>query len=633
MAQIEKVLSDSEARSSSADEKISEKRIEKANQQSKDFKNQNKDLKDKHDVLKNQATTFEMNNNELNEQLKVLIEKNDDLLAQTKLLKDQLQVKHVVIDTHVECQEKYAKLEAERYKYMIRYSAYFNNDKQHRKQIADQKVLYDKMSVQLVELDKHVRDLKNTVLEKDFKISKLKECSPSQMSHLSNIIEEVPQDPPKRTMITLDGGEFTGPKVVRKITSILKTMFNGSWSTWKEVDKSSRDELWAHFKEGLSDVLVYDAWENSIKKRYPDIKAKVESVKLAKTTGVQFEGADCTILKPYNLEWIKSNHWEDMIDRAAYNGALVEKYGSDPANHPIYDDDLWKQCARDDMKGGVFGWGSIVCGELKEELKEEIKADLKEEMKADLKEEMKNYLKEEMRKELKQETRKELKEEMHAQIQDMLVDYGINSRDTRQTKTKQDKKAIQKSKQETHMHQEGRSDDGAGLELEVLDAPKGKSIDTHEGTGLKPRVPDVSKADSSDSEYESWGVSDDDDQQGDDKKTEFDDDKSVDLNKIDDEEEIQENEFAHTPDDYVPMDDETYDVDDEEYDRINEEMYDDVNVELKDAELANVRKGDEETTDAEKVNTNEEVNQEVASAQLRDEAKATITIAPAQVAS
>nr|GFA08003.1 integrase, catalytic region, zinc finger, CCHC-type, peptidase aspartic, catalytic [Tanacetum cinerariifolium] len=92
-----------------------QKRIEKANQQSKDFENQNKDLQDKYDVLKNQATTFEMNNKELNEQLKELIEKNNDLLAQTNVLKDQLQVKHVVIDTHVECQEKYAKLEAERY--------------------------------------------------------------------------------------------------------------------------------------------------------------------------------------------------------------------------------------------------------------------------------------------------------------------------------------------------------------------------------------------------------------------------------------------------------------------------------------------------------------------------------------
>nr|GEY51629.1 integrase, catalytic region, zinc finger, CCHC-type, peptidase aspartic, catalytic [Tanacetum cinerariifolium] len=73
-------------------------------------------------------------------------------------------------------EEKYAKLEAERHEYMIRYSAYFDNDKQHRKQIANQQVLYDKMSVQLVELDKHVRDLKNTVLEKDFKIYELEEC-------------------------------------------------------------------------------------------------------------------------------------------------------------------------------------------------------------------------------------------------------------------------------------------------------------------------------------------------------------------------------------------------------------------------------------------------------------------------
>nr|GFA74949.1 hypothetical protein [Tanacetum cinerariifolium] len=86
MAQIEKVLSDSEASSSSTDEKISENRVEKANQQSKDFENQNKDLQDKYDVLKNQTTTFEIKKNELNEQMKELIEKNNDLLAQTKTI-------------------------------------------------------------------------------------------------------------------------------------------------------------------------------------------------------------------------------------------------------------------------------------------------------------------------------------------------------------------------------------------------------------------------------------------------------------------------------------------------------------------------------------------------------------------
>nr|GFA99270.1 hypothetical protein [Tanacetum cinerariifolium] len=57
-----------------------QKRVEKANQQSKDFENQNKDLQDKYDVLKNQVNTFEEKNNEFNEQIKVLDEKNDDLL-------------------------------------------------------------------------------------------------------------------------------------------------------------------------------------------------------------------------------------------------------------------------------------------------------------------------------------------------------------------------------------------------------------------------------------------------------------------------------------------------------------------------------------------------------------------------
>nr|GEU48711.1 hypothetical protein [Tanacetum cinerariifolium] len=241
----------------------------------------------------------------------------------------------------------------------------------------------------------------------------------SQRQRGSNIIEQVPQDPSKMTMISLDGGEFTEPKVVRKITSILRTMFNGSWTTWKEVDKSGRDELWAHFKElfkweGLSDVLVHDAWENSMKKRYLNImsKARNESVKLAKAAGTS------TQMPPTTAELFEFTHTKNEAFitskskrvAATYNGALVEKYRPDPANHPIYDDDLSKKCAGDDMKGGVFGWGSIVHGELKEELKEEVKVDLKKEMKVDLKEEMKADLKEEIKNELKEEMREELKE-------------------------------------------------------------------------------------------------------------------------------------------------------------------------------------------------------------------------------
>nr|GFB11858.1 hypothetical protein [Tanacetum cinerariifolium] len=128
----------------------------------------------------------------------------------------------------------------------------------------------------------------------------------------------------------------------------------------------------------------------------------------------------------------------------------------------------------------------------------------------------------------------------------------------------------------------------------VPDEPKGKSIDTSRGTGLKPEVPDVSKADSSKSD--------------------------VDLNKTDDEE---EKEFLHTPDDYVPTDDEN--KDDEEYAHINKEMYDDMNMKLRDTEREGVRKDDEKMTDVGHVAAeHENVNQEVIGDQVKDDAQETV---------
>ncbi|GJV96685.1 hypothetical protein Tco_1548262 [Tanacetum coccineum] len=117
------------------------------------------------------------------------------------------------------------------------------------------------------------------------------------------------------------------------------------------------------------------------------------------------------------------------------------------------------------------------------------------------------------------------------------------------------KKVLIRSKRETSIHKAGGSSEEADSKLEVPDEPKGKSIDTSKGTGLKPGVPDVSKGDSSKSKYESWGHSDDED-----------DDSN------DDEEQKQDDEFIHTPDDYVPTDDETND----EYKEFDEEEYEEL---------------------------------------------------------
>nr|GEV64734.1 hypothetical protein [Tanacetum cinerariifolium] len=168
-----------------------QKRIKKVNQQTKDLEYQNKDLQDKYDVLIKQVNTFEDQNNKFNEQMKVLNKKNADLLAQTDVLQDQLKVKHVVIDTHTECQAQYAKLEEERYEYMIRYSALCDNDKQHRKKIDEQEILLDKMSRQLVEMNNNVLRLQEKILEKEMKISELEGCVSNKDVEIEKCLERL----------------------------------------------------------------------------------------------------------------------------------------------------------------------------------------------------------------------------------------------------------------------------------------------------------------------------------------------------------------------------------------------------------------------------------------------------------
>nr|GEV66813.1 hypothetical protein [Tanacetum cinerariifolium] len=177
-------------------------------------------------------------------------------------------------------------------------------------------------------------------------------------------------------------------------------------------------------------------------------------------------------------------------------------------------------------------------------------------------------------------------------------------------KKAQMKKAIKIRKRETSFHhQSGGLSEGAGSKPEVLDAPKGKSKDTSKGTGSNPKIPNVST--DQESKYKSWGESgDDDDEESDDERTKYDDDKSIDLNKIDDEEEAQEDEYLHMPDNYVPTDDETNNVDDEEYKKINEEMYDDVNMELKYVKLNDEDKRDAKVTNVAHV-TDEQTQEQI----------------------
>nr|GEY28915.1 Gag-Pol polyprotein [Tanacetum cinerariifolium] len=118
------------------------------------------------------------------------------------------------------------------------------------------------------------------------------------------------------------------------------------------------------------------------------------------------------------------------------------------------------------------------------------------------------------------------------------------------------------------------SSEGVDFESEVPDEPTGKTKDTSEGTGVKPRVPDVSKANSSDIDDDSWvdsedesdDVHDEDDNDDDDgndddsgndndggndaqdsERTDSDDDENPSFSLKDYEEEEQDEEYVHTP--------------------------------------------------------------------------------------
>ncbi|GJR19375.1 retrovirus-related pol polyprotein from transposon TNT 1-94 [Tanacetum coccineum] len=72
---------------------------------------------------------------------------------------------------------------------VIRYSALCDNDKQHRKKIDEQEILFDKMSHQLIEMNNNVLRLQEKILEKETKILDLEECLRNKDLEIEKAIE------------------------------------------------------------------------------------------------------------------------------------------------------------------------------------------------------------------------------------------------------------------------------------------------------------------------------------------------------------------------------------------------------------------------------------------------------------
>nr|GEW03028.1 putative ribonuclease H-like domain-containing protein [Tanacetum cinerariifolium] len=268
--------------------------IEKANQQSKDLENQNKDLQEKYDVLINQVNTFEKQNNEFNEQMKVLNEKNVDLLAQTKVLQDQVKFKHVVIETHTECQEKIDKHE----------------------------ILFDKMSRQLVEMNNNVLRLQEKILEKETKISELEGCVSNKDVEIEKCLERLNECENKLYKIRQTN------QTIHMIMPSKDTLYNGRKGigfdnpSYFEKEKKLRPSLYDEKVIGLeytSMFLIHSDEALEIKKFK---RASENKIEFALDYGNLNASYQTSSLKPYVLNVILEKIIIDLEDEVV---SLLEK--------------------------------------------------------------------------------------------------------------------------------------------------------------------------------------------------------------------------------------------------------------------------------------------------------------------
>nr|GEZ08596.1 hypothetical protein [Tanacetum cinerariifolium] len=198
MAQIKKVLLDSDKSSSSTEETIAEVAYYTSESESESeyetleyydnstnyglFVNDNDDQEIFHDAIEYASKNFIENHIDSQKDYDKS-EVNDNDSEKKHLVDKLIQKFNHKID---KCQKQ-----EERYEYMIRYSALCDNDKQDREKIDEQEILFDKMSHQLVEMNNNMLRLQEKVLEKETKISELEGCVSNKDVKIEKCLERL----------------------------------------------------------------------------------------------------------------------------------------------------------------------------------------------------------------------------------------------------------------------------------------------------------------------------------------------------------------------------------------------------------------------------------------------------------
>nr|GFA19322.1 hypothetical protein [Tanacetum cinerariifolium] len=189
--------------------------------------------------------------------------------------------------------------------------------------IADQQFLYDKMSVQLVEFDKHVRALKNTVLEKDFKISELEECVRNKNLEIEKCLERLNVCENKLHKM----GQTN--QTVYMIMPSKDNLYNGYWSKVHSDFLTHSDEALEieKFKRSKENKIEFAYDYGNLNASYVNEKINFEDDYFQEIINPDFENIDSPFqqtssLKPYVPNVILENIIIDLEDEVV---SLLEK--------------------------------------------------------------------------------------------------------------------------------------------------------------------------------------------------------------------------------------------------------------------------------------------------------------------
>nr|GFA67368.1 hypothetical protein [Tanacetum cinerariifolium] len=205
---------------------------------------------------------------------------------------------------------------------MIRYSAVCDNDKQHRKKIDKQEILFDKMSLQLVEMNNNVLRLQEKILEKETKISELKGCVSNKDVEIEKCLERLNECENKLHKI----GQTN--QTIHMIIPSKDTLYNGQKRigfenpSYFEKTKDLRPSLYDEKVIGLGFTLMFLIHSDEALEIEKFKRARENKMEFAYDYGNLNASYQTSSLKPYVSNVILKKIIIDLEDEVV---SLLEK--------------------------------------------------------------------------------------------------------------------------------------------------------------------------------------------------------------------------------------------------------------------------------------------------------------------